>query len=67
MPQIVYVQPDGSRESVTSARSARIAHAFGAAFAQRLRAEMENEALTPEEDATIGKLIQDIFARRFPQ
>jgi hypothetical protein len=34
---------------------------------QRLRAEMENEALTPEEDATIGKLIQDIFARRFPQ
>ena len=34
---------------------------------QRLRAQMENEALTPEEDAMIGQLIESIFMRRFPQ
>lgn len=34
---------------------------------QRLRAQMENEALTPEEDAVIGTVIESIFARRFPQ
>ena len=34
---------------------------------QRLRAQMENEALTPQEDAAIAKLMEDIFARRFPQ
>ncbi|RNJ62303.1 MAG: DUF2059 domain-containing protein [Porphyrobacter sp. IPPAS B-1204] len=34
---------------------------------QRLRAQMENEPMTPEEDAAIGAMIEGIFARRFPQ
>lgn len=34
---------------------------------QRLRAQMENEALTPEEDAAIGTIVEGIFAKRFPQ
>lgn len=34
---------------------------------QRLRAQMENEPLTPEEDAAIGAMIEGIFAKRFPQ
>lgn len=34
---------------------------------QRLRAQMENEALLPEEEALIGALMESVFARRFPQ
>lgn len=34
---------------------------------QSLRAQMENEPLTPEEDAAIGAMIEGIFAKRFPQ
>lgn len=34
---------------------------------QRLRAQMENEALAPEEEAALGKLMESVFARRFPQ
>ena len=34
---------------------------------QRLRAQMENEPLTPEEDAAIGAAIESIFAKRFGQ
>lgn len=34
---------------------------------QRLRTQMENEALTPEEDAAINAAIEAIFTRRFPE
>jgi hypothetical protein len=34
---------------------------------QRLRAAMENEPLTPEEDAAIIAVVEGAFARRFPQ
>lgn len=34
---------------------------------QRLRAQMENEALLPEEEAMIGSLMESVLSRRFPQ
>lgn len=34
---------------------------------QRLRTQMENEPLTPEEDAAIDAKIERVFAKRFPQ
>lgn len=34
---------------------------------QELRAQMENEPLTAEEDAAIVAVVEDVFARRFPQ
>lgn len=34
---------------------------------QRLRAQMENEPLTAEEDAEIARVIEGVFSRRFPQ
>ena len=34
---------------------------------QRLRAQMENEPLTPAEDAEIARVVEATFAKRFPQ
>ena len=34
---------------------------------QRLRAQMENEPLTAEEDAEIARVIEATFTKRFPQ
>jgi hypothetical protein len=34
---------------------------------QRLRTQMENEPLLPEDDAAILKVVETVFAKRFPQ
>jgi hypothetical protein len=34
---------------------------------QRLRAQMENEPLSPEDDAALLKVVETVFAKRFPQ